>query len=359
MTSGQNVTLGTLALRSPNDSYFGWKRSSEIIINTTSSGAGTSQDLIGFPLLVHLDSTNFNFLQALPSGADIRFSKTDGKTALPYEIERWDAVTHKADIWVRVDTLKANSRNQGLIMFWGNSVATDSSTSGAIFDTSLGFSAVYHLGEAAAIQPNGFKDATANKNHGTGISLTTTSSMQGIIGKGQFFNGNSQFIEVPDSPSLKLGVRDFTLSAWVRADTLSHNHQIASKRTIVPADFEFQLMQNGTIAVYPSNDSLGPDGFESRSRVGTADWHYIVFTRQGLLHSIYLDGVLDTADTIFMHDVASSANLRIGQDLDGMEEYWNGMIDDLTISVRARSADWIKMCYKNQLPGNTILEFKR
>ena len=67
-----------------------WSHRANLLLNTSSSGIPLSQDLLGFPLLVRLDSPAFDFTQAQANGADIRFAKADG-TQLPSEIESWDA----------------------------------------------------------------------------------------------------------------------------------------------------------------------------------------------------------------------------------------------------------------------------
>ncbi|MCP4710914.1 MAG: DUF2341 domain-containing protein, partial [Planctomycetes bacterium] len=80
-----------------------WAHTQKIILNTSSSGADITENVIGFPIVIRLDSVNFNFGEALPKGEDLRFSKPDG-TALFYSIERWDAAAKRAEIWVKVDT---------------------------------------------------------------------------------------------------------------------------------------------------------------------------------------------------------------------------------------------------------------
>ncbi|MEO2168283.1 MAG: DUF2341 domain-containing protein, partial [bacterium] len=49
----------------------------------------------------------FDFSQAKPRGEDVRFS-ANGKP-LAYQIERWDAAGGKAEVWVRIPTIKGNT----------------------------------------------------------------------------------------------------------------------------------------------------------------------------------------------------------------------------------------------------------
>src|SRR4051812_35599787 len=92
-------------------SYNAWTGSRTIVLNTSPTGANITTNVTQFPLLVRLSQTEAAILTAAKAGgADIRFSKSDGSTPLPYEIENWDP--NGAAIWVLMDTVKANSTTQ-------------------------------------------------------------------------------------------------------------------------------------------------------------------------------------------------------------------------------------------------------
>src|SRR4051812_10466453 len=84
------------------EDYSAWTRGTDVILNTSSSGANVGSTQNNFPVLVRLTSANFPFSQAKGNGRDIRFAKADG-SPLPFEIERWDSARAQADIWVRTD----------------------------------------------------------------------------------------------------------------------------------------------------------------------------------------------------------------------------------------------------------------
>ncbi len=52
-----------------------WKYNRKITLNTSSSGASINSDLYNFPVLIRLNSTNFNFSQAQPEGRDLFIQK--------------------------------------------------------------------------------------------------------------------------------------------------------------------------------------------------------------------------------------------------------------------------------------------
>jgi biopolymer transport protein ExbB len=134
--------------------YSAWVHSADVVLNTTSAGAGIASKVTGFPLLVRLTPDNFDFAQARQDGADIRFAKSDG-SPLPYEIERWDAKIRAAEVWVKVDTILGNDAAQAIRMYWGNDAAADSSKGTAVFGAANGYLAAWHLGgNGTGARPN-------------------------------------------------------------------------------------------------------------------------------------------------------------------------------------------------------------
>lgn len=102
-----------------------WNCSQEILI-TENAG----KTLQGYPVLVSLNSSNFNFSKAKSDGSDIRFS-SDNRT-LNYWIETWDP-DKEALIWVRLSSLPANNTAK-ILMRYGNPGAEAMSSGENTFD---------------------------------------------------------------------------------------------------------------------------------------------------------------------------------------------------------------------------------
>src|SRR5690606_34663186 len=85
-----------------------WPNKKVIWLNTQTNGASVKDTVAKFPVLVRLDTSNFDagFGQAAAGGADIRFTKANNTTRLPHQIESWDAGAKKAAVWVLVDSIK-------------------------------------------------------------------------------------------------------------------------------------------------------------------------------------------------------------------------------------------------------------
>lgn len=127
--------------------YQGFQHSGSLYLLTTPDGANlpATATAEGFPLLVRLDKGWFDFSQAKPDGADVRFATSAG-ASLAYQIEAWDASAGMAAIWVRIPTLKGNAR-QELKMFWGKADASSESDGKAIFNASNGYKYIGDMDE--------------------------------------------------------------------------------------------------------------------------------------------------------------------------------------------------------------------
>ncbi len=104
----------------------GWKYYKEITVNENSG-----KTLTDYPVLVELNSANFDFSKAKFDGSDIRFA-ADGEE-LNYWIEEWDAVRKKAKIWVKVPSIPANGVTK-IKMWYGNPSASAVSDGDKVFE---------------------------------------------------------------------------------------------------------------------------------------------------------------------------------------------------------------------------------
>lgn len=104
-----------------------WEYDGIIKITETS---GTNLD--NYPVLVTLNSGNFNFVRAKNDGSDIRFSDINDNE-LNYWIEDWNSGFDQAKIWVRVPHMPASGVTSVKI-WYGNPSATSSSNGEAVFE---------------------------------------------------------------------------------------------------------------------------------------------------------------------------------------------------------------------------------
>jgi hypothetical protein len=332
-----------------------WKYARRLFLNTTTGGADVSGDVCNFPVLVRLSAGNFTFAQAEADGRDLRFTKNDG-TPLPYELERYDAGSFLAEIWVTTDTVYGNDSSHFITMYWGNPDAADSSNGAAVFDTAAGFAGVWHLGRpAGSIAP----DATANGINGT---ATATATVSGAIGAAQSFNGTSSLIQTSASASDKLNFPEngmFSVSAWVKASTLDSLFHGVVYKSNVQYGLQMRPKNEWEFLTY-----IDKSRWEmSRSPASDNLWHALAGVRNGSKQYLYVDGIcVDSSIVTVATNFARAYDqpLEIGHCPDGgadPDRFFNGIIDEVRVSKTAYNEDWIKLCYMNQKEQDALVKW--
>jgi hypothetical protein len=347
-----------------------WKYSREILLNTTPTGAGVNDNIKNFPVLIRLNSGNFDFSQARNDGADIMFTK-ENRISLPFEIERWDATANRAEIWVTVDTVFGNNSSQSISMCWGNSMTSSQSIKGGVFDTANGYQGVWHLGDAAG---DSVRDATVNRYCGVSPDVNSPSIGEGIIGSCRVFKG-SEYITMPNTANSKLNFSEsgnYSVSAWVYLDTtdgLSH--------CIVSKGYEQYYLRSTYVSMSVSTMSPLWEFVEfsetvkwqaSNTSASVKQWVMLAGVRQGSTQLLYCNGVLvDSTVDVWNNAVSRNTtnDLTIGSFAKAVTIpisegycYFNGGIDEVRILNTAQSADWVKLCFMNQRSDDRLVVFK-
>ncbi|HEY3294125.1 MAG TPA: DUF2341 domain-containing protein [bacterium] len=97
------------------------------INNVTHNG-----DLTDYAVKVILTASAFDFAQALPHGEDLRFTDSDGLTALSYWIQAYDPAGASATIWVKVPQIAGGSV-RSIYLYSGNPSALPASNGAQTF----------------------------------------------------------------------------------------------------------------------------------------------------------------------------------------------------------------------------------
>jgi hypothetical protein len=338
------LTFGTVGAQ---ENYSLWSGSRDYSLNTGASGANVSATVTGFPVLVRLTSADSAvFSAAKAGGADIRFTKANG-TRLQHQIERWDAVGRAAEIWVRADTIKANTAMQILRMRWGNSAAADSSKGSAVFDTSNGFVGVWHMEGAANVA-----DATGNAL--TAVANGAPGSGAGRIGLGRTFDGATQYFSVADNARLNF-TEQITLSLWVNATSWTGSVRLLQKSA--PGDNN--AGQYGLRDDSNNMMALNLNGVHTANGTAaspaTGEWHLVHVTFDGAATAQYQDGALVASGSNAGPIATSTGDLQIARRPDATN-YFNGAMDEVRVHKVARSEAWAKLEYENQKANQTLVQ---
>ena len=187
-----------------------WLYAKKIYFDTTVNGAGVANSVSNFPLLINLDSTNFNFDKAKSDGSDIRFVSDSGEK-LFYEIEKWDKLNKTASVWVFIPEVLGNSNTQFITMYWGKDNVLTQSNGENVFYNNNNYIGVWHLRENGNNDAGGYIDSTNSGFNVTGIGMVDTSDVNSIISKGQRFSGTNNYINGVNDNALKL-TGDMTIS---------------------------------------------------------------------------------------------------------------------------------------------------
>jgi hypothetical protein len=333
-----------------------WHFAKLLYLNTSASGANVADNVLHFPLVVRLDSTNFNFLQAADSGRDIRFIKTDG-TPLVYEIEDYGLQAKTAAFWVKIDTVFGNSEFQCITMLWGNSSATIQSDGASVFDTADGFAGVWHL---SGSQADAHRDATANHADGTTVGYDGDERTTGCTAGGDSLDNKDDAIDVGNvSVSGSL-----TMSMWVYAasyKTWGHLIAKAYDPDVAPwLAYGLQLDSCDTphISMTVSTGN-GDSSIETISRLPLHHWVSVTGAYDGSSLRLYFNGVLEVNAPFSGTIVQNTRSVYIGKLETSPEQRFCGKIDEIRISKVARSAGWIKLSYENQRPDNGMVLFRK
>ncbi len=340
------------------DDYSTWRSSRRLLLNTTSSGANISGNVLNVPVLVRLRPITFaDFQQTLDGGADIRFAKTDG-THLPYQIERWvDTPNHNdtAEIWVKIDTVYGNRISQSFVMYWGKPGAADSSNSAAVFDTANGFVGVWHLDEDPSDGTDAIKDASANQLDATAVGgMDNSKVIEGMIGRAHNFDGVDDGDSIPFAPQLNIA-NALTLSAWMNMSAIQGYARIVSRG--MPQDtLPWTIYCLNTNDTFPQlrGEVSSADTTDQISVVGKRtmqinNWYHVTMTYDLNVLRIYRNGAQDSAEITanIPIGITETTPLMIGKSNYASNPF-RGIIDEPRLERVARDGSWIKLCYENQ-----------
>ena len=341
----------------------------------TFDNSASSQDLTQFPVLVQLNSSNFDFSQAQSSGQDIRFTDGDGTTLLNHEIEQWDQAGQRASVWVNVPQIDAGSAADKIYMYTANPGASGLTPAEVQQTWNSDFHMVQHLQETSGTH----NDSTSNGNNGTWVAPTTSGSpaTQDAVGKiagADRFWGYDDYgttpppyddhnrVDVSSDASLH-GNSSITLEAWIYREegTSWEDH-------IVRTGGEWMLnFGSGTGSTSVRFGRVGsgwgsPSVVWSGSGVTSEEWHYLVGVAEydavenETILRIYVDGVewASTESNPYEGMIANelSQTIRIGarNDLIG-DSFFHGVIDEIRYSATAHSADWVYAQYLSMNGG--------
>jgi len=308
----------------------------------------TAADLTNFPVPLVLDATRVDYAQAGASGESLRILD-DNDMALPIEIELWDA-TATSIVWVGIPHLASSVH---VYLTYGSDPLP---APAMVWDAS--YAAVWHLGSPPlAGAPGAIHDSTANAADGT-ARPTTAAPVAGQLGHALTFDGNLDYIAMPDQPALQVSdTTSFTLEAWVRPTQFSPSSSNLFRYDdcddsdgdmvcTAHALYALRLEADGHPNVfYGPSTGLSTCGNPTPFTAGA--WRHLAFVRDAVAHTnvLYVDGqmVSTRADTATGTWTTTGQFLMLGRfHTSGSDEALQGDLDEARVSTVARSATWMQ-----------------
>src|SRR3989344_5992641 len=333
--------------------------------------------LTNFPVLItktdtDLKHTSFGGNVASSSagitggGGDFVFTSSDGTTKLDHEIEKYASSSGELWAWVEIPTLN-NSKDTAIYMYYGgpNSGATNQNPTG-VWDTN--YKGVWHMKETSGTT---VKDSTSNAFDGTKKTATEPDpSSTSKINGGQNFDGTDDYVYTPDNTALHMNqATSMTFSAWIKADTLTSFRDIIRYDDLDNLDGDangtrnlYLFRMNGSKIEFYYGPSSALSSVLPTYTFTTGYCYHVVATRNvsADTESVYIDGSLNLSET----DTTTGTWETTGQytifgrfDNTTNQNYFDGIIDEIRISNSARSADWIKTEYLNQVDPSSFVVF--
>jgi biopolymer transport protein ExbB len=294
-----------------------WKFRKAVVVDTTPTGVNVSGAIGRTVVLVKLTSANFTFTEALDNGADVRVIDTDDKTALSFHIERYDAKTGIAYVWVSVPAMNGGEKRQ-LWLYFGNGTAPAGSDVKGTFDPD--YLAVYHFDENPGQSPG---DKTANANNA--LNAPPGVNDGAIIGRGARFPGQGA-LQVAASPSLAMPAgAPLTISSWVKPDQLGGEQSIFARGALVVG------MSDGAPFI-----ALGGARTQATTALKQSEWSHLAVVADGQTLKLYVNGIESAAASVALP--ALDGPISIGG-ADGRA--FTGELDEFRLSKVARPAAMI------------------
>jgi len=169
-------------------------------------------------------------------------------------------------------------------------------------------------------------------------------------------DGDGDYVEIPDDPSLDLNGNQITVEAWVRPTSYSGDYRcIIGKIGWTNSNdwsYNFHIADNGTLHFNFVNTYGTSFPVNSLATLEINAWHHVAATYNGSLIRLYIDGQE-------VMTLAASGNIRqnnqmvkIGSWWSSDPNYFNGSLDEVRLWNYARSPGQIAENMHQTLPGN-------
>jgi hypothetical protein len=200
---------------------------------------------------------------------------------------------------------------------------------------------------------NGNANDALGANNGSLQGLTTF--QLGLVGQAFSLNGSTDYIYIPDSPSLR--PTQFTLAGWIKGTAFSGGgwNTIIARGTTGSGGLgccgeSYGLFIYQGKPQFTSYSTNGGDTLNATNVVTPGVWHFVAATFDGNFKRIYYDGVLvatNVQTNAILYDTNATPT-TIGDDWNNNSpggNKFNGLLDEIDLYNRALSDSEILSLY--------------
>ncbi len=211
---------------------------------------------------------------------------------------------------------------------------------------------LYMSFDSKTISGNTVKDLSKYGNNGTIKGAPKV--VAGKNGDALDFNGSSDCVEIPTSPSLAKTADQITLSAWVFSRKDAQVDIISKWDGNLNGMIHFELQAGGVIrfCIRKAVDAADATIVDLKAAAGSLSlnkWTYVTQTYDGTTARIYVDGVE-------VLNGAGAGNIRDTKDVKywigsmyATDRWFGGLLDDVQIWSKALTVDEIKASMDGKL----------
>jgi hypothetical protein len=199
-------------------------------------------------------------------------------------------------------------------------------------------------------------DQSGNNNDGNIIS---GSWVNGISGKALDFDGVNDYVQIPSDNSLSFNA-DFTLAMWIKHSGAAESNGIGGGWRMISRQTHTDLyhiriadsssnVKNGLVEMEIRDE--GPlYEVTSQTNVTDGSWYYIVGLRSGDEIKVYVNGELEGKANATSAPLTPDVDLQIGRIAMSDREYFDGIIDEISMYNYALSDEEIEQNYEDMKP---------
>jgi hypothetical protein len=250
------------------------------------------------------------------------------------------------------------SANTEINMYYGNSSITSNPSSTSTWNSDYIMN--MHMDD---ISTSGIGNSSAQTFTGGSIgSMTSGDIVTGKIGSGLDFDGSNDGIKLADNNTIDLNTNDFSFSCWFKTDAIGNTQVLFNKKPTgggVTGFGAVLINTSGQLGFYFKGSSTTEVSGTTSTTVSASTWYnfHITCDVSNDEVKIYLNGSLVSTTTVFAGATLANghhqffgifANYNANSHSSYAQHPFNGILDEMRVSLTNLSSDWIATEYTNQ-----------